>query len=77
MSARREHRLRRLEQRVDNLERQADFLSMREDHNEIRIFEMQRIQAAAKVQDAAWKPAPARPSWWDRLKEKIMGRRSQ
>ena len=66
MSARREHRLRRLERKVDALERQADFLSMREDHNEIRIFEMQRIQAEIrlpenKAEDTAWTPIQARP----------------
>lgn len=48
MSARREHRLRRLERRVDELGRKTDFLSMRVDHNEVRIFEMQRIQTALK-----------------------------
>ena len=66
MSARREHRLRHLERKVDELGRKADFLSMRVDHNEIRIFEMQRIQAAIrlpedKVEDTAWTPTQARP----------------
>lgn len=66
MSARREHRLRRLERRVDELGRQADFLSMRVDHNEVRIFEMQRIQTVirlpeAKAENTTWTPAQPRP----------------
>lgn len=66
MSARREHRLRQLERKVDALEKKADVLALRQDHADIRIFEMTRIQTEIrlpedKAADAARMPAQARP----------------
>lgn len=53
MSARREHRLRRLERRVDALEDKVIVLDMMQQRTDIRLFEMSRIQAEIRLPEAA------------------------
>lgn len=66
MSARREHRLRRLERRVEALENKVA---------QDRIDQAAReINEALDAQDAEWTPAPPKPSPWRRLLDFIRGR---
>ena len=75
MSARREHRLRRLERRMDALEKKVDVLDMMQRRTDIRLFEMSRIQTEirlpdTRVENAAW--MPSQPRSQKRLLQRIV-----
>lgn len=52
MSARREHRLRRLERRVDALEEKATVLDLMQQRTNIRLSEVYRIQTEIRLPEA-------------------------
>ncbi len=67
MSARREKRLRKLEEKLEYMNGRVHAL-------EFRVLSMEEKADALEVQDADWAPAPPRRSLWRRLLDAIMGR---